>query len=270
MKKDRRKWLLVFLPVIAVAFSLIILVKSFNSNPRVNITKDNLLIPVEVSFDDRLSELADKCNYEETEQLTDEDPGVVTSHKSYSNTYTTRYGKVNQVSCPTFCFDYPDGWTVASEDIDELPNLFECDTLSNPRGIEITYMSFSDSLGGDGRFMYEYEITKVSDSSFVPGYPEGTDKDCYNLGDFMVAKIKMTGELNMETDEDFKPIDGGVFYTVVPQSYKGKHETQNLYEECAFEYPTEYVIMVSSPDGRYTTEEEEEVIHILSSFRLKN
>src|SRR5665648_709953 len=52
------------------------------------------------------------------------------------NTYTTKYGEVNAVTYPSFMFDYPNGWTVSSEDITPQSELV---TLTNERGAKITY-----------------------------------------------------------------------------------------------------------------------------------
>lgn len=39
-----------------------------------------------------------------------------------------------------------------------------------------------------------------------------------------------------------------------------------LYTACSFEYPGLYSFIVESPDGKFTEEEEKEIIEILSSF----
>ena len=191
-----------------------------------------------------------------------------------NHTYVTRLQKAESISCPTFAFDYSDNWNISSEELMQENFWNEKDVLENSRGVTITYTDYATiyGLGSEGRFMNEIKITKVADSSFVPGYPEGTDSDLSNLGEFMVAKIKVIGSLYMDQDEDFKETDGPVYYAVLPKSYEGTDAAvgmAGLYTKCTFEYPGLYSFFAESPDGKFTEEEEKEIIAIMSSFRVK-
>lgn len=188
------------------------------------------------------------------------------------NTYQTRYGKKYKVTCPTFRFDYSDNWSVSCEELDCEGMWQERDVLENKRGVTITFTDYAShrGLGSEGRFMSKVKVSKVADSAFVPGYPAGTDMDCSGMGEFMVAKVKTVGELFMDEDTEYTPVDGGVIYAVIPKSYKGMHEVigrAGLYTECSFSYPALYSFIAESPDGKFTEEEEAEIIAILSSFR---
>lgn len=47
--------------------------------------------------------------------------------------------------------------------------------------------------------MNKEEISKVASSQFVPGFVQATDHS--SLGEFMVARIKTIGKLNMKPTE---------------------------------------------------------------------
>ena len=70
--------------------------------------------------------------------------------------------------------------------------------------------------------MTRVEASKVAESSFVPSYVQATDYS--NLGKFVVAQLKVTGELDMKVDSDFKEVDGSIAYAVIPESLLGIDE----------------------------------------------
>lgn len=188
-----------------------------------------------------------------------------------NNTYLTRYGTINQVTCPRFQFDYPDSWTIIEETIND-NFIDEKDVISNDRGVTISYTDYLniDTLGGGGRTMIKMEVSRAADSVFIPGIPVGTNSDHSNLGNFMVARVAIVGELFMDTDSDYTAVDGQALYAVVPESYAGTHEAVGLtgiYQCCSFKYPQAYTMIAEAPDRQFTAEEEKEVIAILSSFR---
>ena len=187
-----------------------------------------------------------------------------------NNTYTTRFGEVNSITCPKFQFNYSDNWKVTKEEINN-EAFGERDIITNNRGTTITYMQFArmNGLGNEGRFMQKIEASKVDDSSFVPSkYPAGTGgptEDYSLLGNFIVAKLKIVGELNM---------DGSVIYAVVPESYVGIHEVvgnSGLYSKFSFKYPSPYAFIAepTASNHKFTEDEEKEVIEILASFKNK-
>ena len=189
-------------------------------------------------------------------------------------TYQTKFREVEAVECPTFLFEYPADWSITRAEVKggtPTEPFGEVVTVSNDRGVEVTYMQFNtNSLGARGRTMRRYEVSKIADADFVPTIPSGTDSDYSSLGKFMVAKIKVTGELQMDTEDDYTAIDGGFSYALLPESYIGVHDyVQGLggfYEEFSFKYPSMYAFIAESSDG-FTDEEEKEVIAILASFR---
>lgn len=224
------------------------------------------------------SQFVEKCTYKEEEENEPEQEEVVQTNedsKSEKHTYATKLGEINLITCPKFSFDYPDGWTITSEDYPK-PGAGVWDQqviLANDRGVQITFTSWTvDQFGGGGRFMDQYELSKVADSAFVPFYPAGTDKDLSYLGPFMVARVKGTGSMFMDEDEDFTPIDGKESYAVLPESYAGTKSVvgdSGYMEMLWFEYPQPISFIAESPDGHFLEDEKKEVIEILSSFRVE-
>lgn len=182
------------------------------------------------------------------------------------NTYATKFGETNAVTYPSFTFDYSDNWTISEEEVTQLT---ERVTLKNDRGVEITYAHFSSSItgGGSAVAMERVEVSKAADSNFVPDYVQATDHS--NLGAFMVAKLKVTGTLNMQSDSDFKDVDGSVSYAVLPETQIGTSTARTVFMmEFAFDYSGHISFTCESPNGEFTEAEEQEVIEILTSFRI--
>lgn len=194
----------------------------------------------------------------------------VQSESVTGTTYTTKYAQTNAVTAPVFQFEYPEGWNVQTENVDAGNVIEENVVISNPRGITVTYWDCQTNLGGNAKSMLKAEISKAADSSFVAGYPAGTDKDCSGLGTFVVAKVQLVGEMIPGLDSDYMSIDKA-FYAVVPESYLGEREFQGQagnVDEFSFEYPNPYAFIAESPDGTFTAEEEQQVIQILKSFKI--
>lgn len=189
------------------------------------------------------------------------------------NIYVTRFGEVNAVTCPVFQFEIPSGWEITTEEVNGLDIIQENVVLSNDRGVTISYWSCGRKLGGASRMMAKANVTKIADSEFVPGYPAGVggDTDYSSLGEFMVAKVKVIGELSMDGESDYTSVDGETFYAVVPESYLGEREFAKQVgnvDAFSFEYPTPYAFIAESPDGTFTEREEREVGEILQSFQV--
>lgn len=123
-----------------------------------------------------------------------------------------------------------------------------------------------------GVSMLQADITKADDSEFVPSFPDGTNTDFSTLGNFIVAKVHIIGELDMKRDSDFTPVDSGAtFYAVVPESYLGIREfvgQAGNVDEFSFDYPTPYAFIAEAPDGTFTAGEERDVVKILKSFKV--
>ncbi len=187
------------------------------------------------------------------------------------NSYRTKLADVDMVTVPTFQFDYPDSWSITTEMLHQVPNIMETVTLTNDRGVEVTYVDLDSPAIDYGRTMYTIDVTKEADSAFIPGYIQAEDNSY--LGNFIVAKIKVTGELSMDTDSEYTQVDGPVSYAVLPESYSGiQEDIRNCgyykgFSYNYFPYPTGCAFFAESPDGTFTKEEEKEVIAILSSFK---
>ena len=187
-----------------------------------------------------------------------------------NNTYQTRFGDVNMITFPKFAFDFPAVWNVE----EEVTPTGETVTISNERGAKVTYSHLvgvpvgEDATGGSSVFMMRVEASKIEDSNFVPSYVQATDYS--DLGKFVVAKLTVTGELDMKTDSDFRDVNGSVSYAVIPESLLGVDEAvRNPYSvEYGFKYGDGISFVAEAPEDGFTKEEEKCVIEILKSFRV--
>lgn len=191
-----------------------------------------------------------------------------------NNTYVTRLRTVDMVEAPEFEFDYSDNWKITTEELHPISSINEQVVLTNERGTTITYMDYSGKLGAYSRVMMnKVEISKVADSSFAPkNYVTNPNHTDYtNYGKYIVAKIKIIAGLSMDSDTEYREVDGGYYYAVVPEEYVGVHDgirgVSGIYELCSFKYHSYYTIISSAPSGGFTEQEEREVIAILTSFR---
>ncbi|MBE5942102.1 MAG: hypothetical protein E7264_06155 [Lachnospiraceae bacterium] len=219
------------------------------------------------------SGFVEECTYKQNAQeeaiLTDNETSQNTSVNS--NTYQTKYADVNMIPAAKMRFEYPDNWTVVSEVVNGEHYVGEEVILQNERGVTITFIQLETTVTNYSRIMGRVKIEKVADSSFIPGWVSGTDHS--ELGSFMVAKIKDTGYLFMDTDTDFHDEDGSTYYAVVPETYVGDEVSTRpcadylkAYDCMFFEYTGTYAFFAEAPDGKFSSQEEKEVIEILSSF----
>lgn len=202
---------------------------------------------------DKTEQFVEKCTYNETKE-------------DIKNTYRTRYGAIHGTDAPVFCFDYSDGWTITEEEVGDDEFFGENVVLTNERGVTVTYTKFETELGYEGRTMTEYQAENVADVSFKIS----------DMTQLVVAKIKETGYLDMDIDSDFTRVDGDIFYAVLPkdeiEKYDGVYQSVGqlgYYDTFSFDYPTPYLFVAESPEGRFTQEEEAEIISILSSLRVE-
>lgn len=181
-----------------------------------------------------------------------------------TDTYTTKHG-----STPTVAVDYPKTWFV---DREEMNQDYEWDVIKNKRGVEINYYSSKTGFGSQyygGYYEMDYaHITKVADASFIPIAYGGSDYS--SLGKYVVAKIKVYAYEDGLSEDGEVEYDGPTYYAVVPESYLGEEGFcgTGYWSVCSFEYVRPMVILATSPDGTFTSEEEADVIKILSSFRV--
>lgn len=191
--------------------------------------------------------------------------------------YITRYSEVNNIACPVFQFDLPWGWKIESEEVGNgLDEIDEKVVLTNEKGVTVTYWACQHQLGGRSELMLKADISKVADSEFKPTIPDGvgvdessTDEPYANLGTMIVAKIHVTGEMDMKIDTEYSDCDS-VFYAVVPEAYVGEREfigQAGEVDEFSFPYPTPYAFIAESADGTFTAGEEKQIINILKSFK---
>lgn len=214
--------------------------------------------------------VVDQCTYKKDENAEEKS----SNGSAADHTYKTRYGEVNNIDYPMFQFDYSDNWNVIQEEFDQ-GLCVETVTISNNRGVKITYMDFGsvelDKVGGAGHSWVEVKISKEADSSFASSIPFEIDSADFSPGNFMVAEIKEVRELQTDVDEDWVEVDGNISYAVLPESYAGIHTMNGLagtYKELSFRYSSTYMFIAEAPDGRFTEGEKEEVIEILASFRV--
>ena len=185
-----------------------------------------------------------------------------------NHTYTTKFSDANAVTYPHFLFDYSDNWTISQE---EVTTNTESVTLANDHGAEIKFRYFGYpkdfNFGTSNATMTRVEVSKIGDSQFVPSYVQGTDHS--DLGKFMVAQLKVTGELDMQTDSDFSDIDGAVSYAVLPESWTGTDvNVRGPFEgEFSFWYSGYLSFTCNMPEGEISASEKQEILAILSSFR---
>ncbi|RHA72674.1 hypothetical protein [Dorea formicigenerans] len=191
--------------------------------------------------------------------------------------YITRYSEVNNIACPVFQFDVPWGWKIESEEVGNgLDEIDEKVVLTNEKGVTVTYWACQHQLGGRSELMLKADISKVADSEFKPTIPDGVgvdessaDEPYANLGTMIVAKIHVTGEMDMKIDTEYSDCDS-VFYAVVPEAYVGEREfigQAGEVDEFSFPYPTPYAFIAESADGTFTAGEEKQIINILKSFK---
>lgn len=186
-----------------------------------------------------------------------------------NHTYITKFGEINTVTFPRLLFDYPDNWSVSTQ---EVTPYTEKVVLTNERGVNIEYSYGKNPERNGGYtysvFAYRADISKVVDSCFVPGWIQGSDYS--QLGTFMIGKVKVTGELNRQLDHNYTDIDGKTFYIVAPESKIGTieyiPELENPYTEFDFGYGS---FVAYAPENGFTEQEEQEIKQILSSFRTE-
>ncbi len=188
------------------------------------------------------------------------------------HSYTTKFSKKNAVTYPNFTISYPSNWMISQNSV---TSAGETIILTNERGVKIKYSHICDveegNLGGGSHvLMKRVEVSQVAESSFIPGYVQAADYR--DLGEFAVAKLKLTGTLDMLNDTDFTDIDGSVSFAVLPKSRLGIDDSvTTAYEgEFAFWYSGYISLIADAPDGKFTKQEEKEVILILSSFKNEN
>ena len=207
-----------------------------------------------------------------TEQSTTEPETQITEQPTtepiqLNNTYTTNLTEINGVVYPAFSFDYPDNWSVTNE---ECGSNYESVTLENKSGAVIWFSHIDGEKGqniggGSNLHMSKIEVSEIADSQFIP------DVANKSLGDFMVAKLEITGVLDMRTDLEYTDVvDDVPSYAVLPKSEVGLREgvTKAISGEFTFYYGANISFVGTIGNEDFTEENQQEVIAILNSFRL--
>ncbi len=227
---------------------------------------------------DKSQQFVKECTYSEAKSKEEADKS--NNENQSVNTYYTRYGEVNQIDSPVFCFDYPDNWSVSMEEVNVTEYVYagffedyleEIVELTNERDITVTFMKYNEEIFEvvpRNHFYTSYKAEKVADVTFT--IPDGNTS-----GNFVVVKLLDEGTIITgmgDLDEG-----GDVSYAIMQESAvdEAVEEWGVLsadgplgYEDMvSFYYPTPYAFFAGAPDGHFTEEEEKEVIAILSSFR---
>lgn len=251
---------------------------------------------------DQTGQYVEKCTYSERQNEKDNDKPDIEESIKASNTYYTRYKEITRIDRPTFCFDYPDGWEITREEVVEdheddtyMQYYGEIVELTNERGARVTYTQYKMEPGlvGSGSFFdyeYEYEVEKIGESSL--SLSQASDP-----AELIVARIKELGGVSYadsyrtggDVEESFN--SDRVSYALLLNDKEGLQTVYGApayYGMCSFYYPevdsfqiesesidgniytsaiNPYTFIAESSDGKFTEEEEKEVIEILSSFR---
>lgn len=223
------------------------------------ITSDNAPVHINTHFEllpDGTEQFVEKCTYQEGKD--EEEPGG-TEETGEQPGDASRHTYYTQQSDTKFAFDYPDGWSFDAEESRELSGGFkEAVVFKNDRGVLLQYweQENNDPLGGAGHFLSGVEVTKAEDSS---------------LDGFVVGKIKCTSAVDYPSGEEIPLEDGSEMYAVIPKDKVGTNYYGGAYfaDNLSFIYrDSTYYFSASAPeDGKFTEEEEKEVLAILSSFR---
>ena len=219
-------------------------------------------------YADGTTQFVEECTYKENmgasenQQPTESVGNVVLNHS-----YITRFHEVNAVEAPVFTFDYPDGWTVTSE---EVSSSEEEVILSNETGATVTfwYYGLSRDLAGPTNTLRDITITQVADSQFIPDWVSGTNYS--ELGEFMVAEVEVTGEYFVPEGGTYSDANNGwIRYALLQKSEEGISLETVIVDlpTLSFWYAGHISLIANPFQKEFTEQEKQEVIAILSSFR---
>lgn len=201
----------------------------------------------------------------------DENGEVIIPEVVLTNTYTTKAGRTTDFAYPSFSFDYPDSWNVTEENVIEQSQTV---TLTNDRGASVEYFYLGiKNPGGLGWLMRQKNILKAANSNFFPSYSYVQDSNYSDLGEFMVAKVKTVGEMYLREESEYTPIDGGTVYAVLPETYIGEYDARGAdMLALSFWYGGNVSLIAHPPrnGGEFTEQEVQEVMAILTSFRISS
>lgn len=221
------------------------------------------------SLADGKEQFVDKCTYR-GEKVEKKEEQELSIENDFNNTFYTKYSEYNQCDRPTFCFDYPDNWTITRNEVTGIieertsSNYYgEIVEITNERGSVIRYTQWERiHTIYDYGAIYEYDIEKVCDCNI-----SSSSNDIDEKQKLIIAKINDKRCISPK-GEVYE--SGDVYYAIVPEGREGEYVSNNFEneEKVKFEYDTFYSFVASAPFGGFKEEEEKEIIKILSSFRL--
>lgn len=192
-----------------------------------------------------------------------------------SHAYSTKFAEKMAVTYPDFVIRYPDGWTLSDNAVDT-EAISEAFTLTSKNGAKIffNHLSIGDGSYGSKAASVKVEISKIADSSFVPGVIQDTDLS--DLGSFAVMKVKTTKRImyhgdGTEESESIDMPDSKCAYAVLPESKAGDMDcNQPDMIQLAFDYGDPISLVAYPPEkGGFTDQDMKEAIAILRSFKAK-
>jgi len=190
-----------------------------------------------------------------------------------TNSFLTKEAETFHTDAPVYKISYPDNWKVTEEDASFETVIIEHDKISNGN-IDLEFFSINgDTIGGGGRFMMKLDVEKVADAAFTAGMSGDGETDYgEKIGKFVVAKLKVVGELNMDKDGDYEDVeDGCEYYALVPESMVGTSidavGMSGVIEAAAFPYLGHYAFLASPvADKTVSKQDEAEIVEILKNI----
>lgn len=177
------------------------------------------------------------------EQITEESASMM----EYTNVYNSKLKEITDGIAPTFQFNYPDGWTIINEEMD---SDYECIELENDKGVVIRFQYLASSFAyGNPTYEIDVDILEITDSRFIPAYAVTTDYS--GIGKFAVVEVD---------------VDNNKYYAVKPKSECGVKKIEGNFMT-GFWYDGVLEFSAQIPEN-ISVNENEEIINILSSFRL--
>ena len=187
---------------------------------------------------------------EEKDEEATSEPVVV----NLTDSYTTRFSEVNEITYPAFTFQYPgSGWAVVDESVAASGEHVSVENVRN--GAEVSYQHWGSYPSGSA-VAELVDVERVADSSFVPSYVQANDHS--DLGSFGVvrATLRVDG------------VDNGTVYAVIPDAALKNPSYMDMGSGLpAFDYSSwiSFTCMTSEELDKQT---EQEVIAILASFKV--
>ena len=186
----------------------------------------------------------------EKEEEAASEPVVV----NLTDSYTTRFSEVNEITYPAFTFQYPGSeWAVVDESVAASGEYVSIENLRN--GAKVSYQHWGSYPSGSAVAEF-VDVERVADSSFVPSYVQGTNHS--DLGSFGV----MRGTLRVDG------VDNGTVYTVIPDAALSSPSYMDMSSGLpAFPYSS-WISFTCMTNEELDKQTEQEVIAILASFKV--